>query len=288
MTSLPSFLAEYQRAVADQLARHVPAEDEAPQDVHRAMRYTLLAPSKRVRGVVAYLCAELVGRAEHAAGVAVSVEFVHAASLILDDLPCMDDAPLRRGRPANHVVFGEATALLASYALLTCGFGVVTETYEPTLATRIVRLLTDTVGTAGLIGGQADDLAAQGAVTFERLERIHRLKTGALFSAAATAGALTAGGGPREIAQLAAYAKNLGLAFQIIDDVLDVAGDPEVTGKAIRLDAKKTTFVAFSGVDGARALARELCETADRALAPFGSRADKLRLLSAFIGGRTA
>ena len=119
------------------------------------------------------------------------------------------------------------------------------------------------------------------------LERIHRGKTGSLFVAAATSGALVAGGGAEPVASLAAYAKNLGLAFQIIDDLLDVEGDPAQTGKAVRADARRTTFVSFSGVAGARQLARELCETADRALAPFGRRADRLRELSAFVAGRS-
>ena len=137
------------------------------------------------------------------------------------------------------------------------------------------------------IAGQAEDLSSTDReISFETLERIHRRKTGALFSAAATAGALTSGASADDIAALAAYAKNLGLAFQIVDDLLDVTGRPEETGKAVRLDAKKTTFVSFSGVHGARQLAAELCHTADAALAPFGRRADRLRELSAFVAGR--
>ncbi|MFN8061373.1 MAG: polyprenyl synthetase family protein [Vicinamibacterales bacterium] len=283
---MPDFLVSHQRVLADELSRHVPSEHEAPEGVHRAMRYTLLAPSKRVRGVLAFLSAELCGHVDRALPAAVAVELVHAASLILDDLPCMDDAPLRRGRPSNHVAFGEATALLAAFALLSRAFGVVADGYPPAVATRITKLLADTVGSTGLIAGQADDLEATGPLSFERLERIHRLKTGVLFNAAAVAGALGAGGSPDELTQLSAYAKNLGLAFQIIDDMLDVTGDPAVTGKAARQDAKKTTFVAFSGLDGARALAQELCDTADQALAPFGPRAERLRKLSAFVAGR--
>jgi len=143
------------------------------------------------------------------------------------------------------------------------------------------------VGPSGLIGGQALDLDATGqTITFETLERIHRGKTGALFVAAAACGALTAGAPKEAIAALTAYAKNLGLAFQIVDDLLDVAGTTEETGKAVRADARKTTFVSFSGIDGARQLAAELCETADRALAPFGRKADRLRELSAFVAAR--
>jgi geranylgeranyl diphosphate synthase type II len=148
-------------------------------------------------------------------------------------------------------------------------------------------IVSDAVGTGGLIGGQALDLeATDRTITFEMLERIHRGKTGALFVAAATCGAVTAGAEAEPIAALTAYAKNLGLAFQIVDDLLDVTGTSADTGKAVRADARKTTFVSFSGVDGARQLAAELCETADRALAPFGTRADRLRELSAFVAAR--
>jgi geranylgeranyl pyrophosphate synthase len=199
----------------------------------------------------------------------------------------MDDAPLRRGRPANHRQFGEATAILAAFGLLNLAYGEIARAYDPPLAARMSALISDAVGPEGLIGGQALDLAATDQqIDFEMLERIHRGKTGALFVAAATCGAITAGAAPDSIAALAAYAKNLGLAFQIIDDLLDVAGTTADTGKAVRADARKTTFVSFSGVDGARQLAAELCETADRALAPFGRKADRLRELSAFVAAR--
>jgi geranylgeranyl diphosphate synthase type II len=216
------------------------------------------------------------------------MELVHASSLILDDLPSMDDAPLRRGRRSNHLEFGEAIAILAAFGLLNLAYGTIARVYDPALASRLGALLSDAVGIDGLIGGQAADLlATEQQITFEMLERIHRGKTGALFSAAATSGALVAGAPADGVASLAAYAKNLGLAFQIIDDLLDVEGDPAETGKAVREDVKKTTFVSFSGVAGARQLATELCQTADRALAPFGRRADRLRELSAFVAARS-
>jgi len=148
-------------------------------------------------------------------------------------------------------------------------------------------LISNAVGPSGLIGGQALDLeATDQTISFETLEKIHRGKTGALFVAAAACGALTAGAAAEPIAALTAYAKNLGLAFQIVDDLLDVAGTTAETGKVVRADARKTTFVSFSGIEGARQLAAELCETADRALAPFGAKADRLRELSAFVAAR--
>jgi geranylgeranyl diphosphate synthase type II len=285
MNALPTFFADYQGRVTIELTRLMPGEGGP---VERAMAYTALAPSKQVRAVLVMLCAELCrGNAPHAVPAAAAIELVHSSSLILDDLPAMDDAPLRRGRRSNHLEFGEATAILAAFGLLNLAYGAVARAYEPPLAARMSSLLSDAIGPGGLIGGQALDLrATDQQIDFEMLERIHRGKTGALFVAAAACGALTAGAAAEPIAALSAYAKNLGLAFQIVDDLLDVAGDPDMTGKAIRADARKTTFVSFSGVDGARQLAVELCETADRALAPFGAKADRLRELSAFVAAR--
>ncbi len=286
MAFVPPFFGEYQHHVDAELQRLLPSSHEP---VERSMAYTTLAPSKRVRPVLTLLSAELcggnIGRALAAATV---MELVHASSLILDDLPSMDNAPLRRGRKANHLEFGEAIAILAAFGLLNLAFGTIARGYDAPLAARLTALLSDAIGTDGLIGGQsADLLATDQQINFEMLERIHRGKTGALFSAAATAGALTAGASAEAIGSLAAFAKNLGLAFQIVDDLLDVTGDPGQTGKAIRADVKKTTFVSFSGIAGARQLAKELCDTANLALTPFGRRADRLRELSAFVAGRS-
>ena len=285
MSALPAFFADYQARVAAELQRLVPDRGAA---VDRAMAYTALAPSKQIRGVLVQLCAELCrGSAARAVPAAAAIELVHSASLILDDLPSMDDAPLRRGRPSNHREFGEAIAILAAFGLLNLAHGAIARAYDPPMATRMSSIVSDAVGPSGLIGGQALDLAATDQdISFEMLERIHRGKTGVLFVAAATCGAITAGAAAEPVAALSAYAKNLGLAFQIIDDLLDVAGTTADTGKAIRADARKTTFVSFSGVDGARQLAAELCDTADRALTPFGAKADRLRELSAFVAGR--
>ena len=286
MMRVPPFFADYQGRVESELRRLVPGG--GGDRVQEAMAYTLHAPSKRVRAVLTMLAAELCGGgAARATTAACAVEMVHASSLILDDLPSMDNAALRRGRPANHVAYGEAIAILAAFGLLDAAFGAVVREYEPATAAALSTLVAEAVGPDGLIGGQAADLlATDQQITFEMLERIHRGKTGALFSAAATAGAVTVPAPPAAIAALQAFAKNLGLAFQIIDDLLDVEGDPEITGKPVREDLKKTTFVSFSGTDGARQLATELCHTADRALTPFGPAAARLRELSAFVAGR--
>ena len=287
MIPAPPFFAQYQAQVEAELRRLVPI---AGAGVQQSMAYTLHAPSKLVRPVLTLLTAELCGGSgARALPVAAAVEMVHASSLILDDLPSMDDAPLRRGKPSNHREFGEAIAILAAFGLLNNAFGTIAREYRGPLATDLAALLSDAVGLDGLIAGQAADLlATDQQITFQMLERIHRGKTGALFVAAATAGAVTAAAGPEPIAALAAFAKNLGLAFQIIDDLLDVEGDPADTGKATRTDVKKTTFVSFSGVGGAHQLAAELCATADTALSPFGPRADRLRELSAFVAARNA
>lgn len=286
MSAVPQFFADYQGLVDVELARLLPSDGT----VQRSMAYTILAPSKRVRPVLTLLTAELCGgSAARATPAAAVMELVHASSLILDDLPSMDDAPLRRGRKSNHLVFGEGIAILAAFGLLNLAYATLARAYEPHIVVRLATLLSDAIGADGLIGGQAEDLlATDRQITFEVLERIHRGKTGALFSAAATAGAVTSGAPPDAVASLAAFAKNLGLAFQVIDDLLDVEGDPAKTGKASREDVKKTTFVSFSGIAGARQLAAELCHTADLALAPFGRRADRLRELSAFVAARRA
>lgn len=286
MSAVPQFFADYQALVDVELARLLPSDGT----VQRSMAYTILAPSKRVRPVLTLLTAELCGgSAARATPAAAVMELVHASSLILDDLPSMDDAPLRRGRKSNHLVFGEGIAILAAFGLLNLAYATLARAYDPHIVVRLATLLSDAIGADGLIGGQAEDLlATDRQITFEVLERIHRGKTGALFSAAATAGAVTSGAPPDAVASLAAFAKNLGLAFQVIDDLLDVEGDPAKTGKAIREDVKKTTFVSFSGIAGARQLAAELCHTADLALAPFGRRADRLRELSAFVAARRA
>jgi geranylgeranyl diphosphate synthase type II len=286
MIAAPPFFAAYQTLVNAELDRLIPDDRTM---VSRSMAYTVRAPSKRVRPVLTLLAAELCGGASSRATTAAAVmELVHASSLILDDLPSMDDAPLRRGQKANHLEFGEAIAILAAFGLLNLAYGTLARTYEPSICTRLVSILSDAVGSDGLIGGQATDLlATDQQISFETLERIHRGKTGALFSAAATTGAVVSGATTDIIRSLSAYAKNLGLAFQIIDDLLDVEGDPRETGKAVREDLKKTTFVSFSGIQGARQLAVELCQTADRALEPFGKRADRLRELSQFVAGRS-
>jgi geranylgeranyl diphosphate synthase type II len=259
------------------------------QAVERAARASLLAPAKRLRPILTLLVTELFrGEPLRVLPAAAAVEMIHTASLILDDLPCMDDAALRRGRPACHVAHGEATAVLAAFALINRAYEVLAEGWKggPDAGVRaeIARRLAAAVGGDGMIAGQAEDLDRAGqSIDFATLEFIHSRKTGALFTAAASIGALAARAAPGEVAAVAAYAKNLGLAFQIVDDLIDVTGDVAVTGKDVGQDARKTTFVSFAGAPGAQVLAAELVATSERALEQFGPKARVLRDLARFV-----
>jgi geranylgeranyl diphosphate synthase type II len=255
------------------------------------MRYAALGGGKRVRPVLALAVAELCGArpADAVVDVACAVELVHASSLVLDDLPSMDDAQLRRGRPTVHRAFGEDVAILAAFALLNRAYALVAEAGQRLALRRygpeeMIHRLTDAVGTRGLVGGQALDLASTPAdVDLERLEFIHSHKTGALFLAAAELGAMAADAKRKDLDAVSRYAKNLGLAFQIEDDLLDALATPAETGKDAKQDLGKATFVGLLGVDGARALADELLAFAGASLTPFGARAEPLRALAELV-----
>jgi geranylgeranyl pyrophosphate synthase len=295
---LDSRLDAHARRVEQRLPTLLPAESERPETVHRAMRYAALGGGKRVRPVLALAVAELCGaRADDdVVDVACAVELVHASSLVLDDLPSMDDAQLRRGRPTVHRAFGEDVAILAAFALLNRAFALVAEAgqrldlrrYTPE---EMSHRLAEAVGTGGLVGGQALDLASTPAdVDLERLEFIHSHKTGALFSAAAELGAMAADAKRKELDLVSRYAKNLGLAFQIEDDLLDALATPEETGKDAKQDLGKATFVGLLGVDGARTLADELLAFAISSVTQFGAKAQPLRALAELVAapGRRA
>lgn len=260
--------------------------------VEAAAEDSLFAPAKRLRPIVSLLVADVLRgdpRAVLPAGCA--VEMVHTASLILDDLPSMDDASQRRGRPACHVAHGEATAILAAFALMSRGYEILAEGWPeaPDAAARGAwsRDLARAVGLDGMIAGQSTDLLmAERTIDFPTLEFIHSRKTGALFMCAAGLGAAGARATPADTAAVVAYAKNLGLAFQIVDDLIDVSGRSEEAGKDVGQDLKKTTFVSFSGVAGARQLAEELVGTSIEALAGFGPRAQPLRDLARYVVAR--
>jgi geranylgeranyl diphosphate synthase type II len=287
--NLERFWSEARTVLDEALAQAVPAADATPGALHDAMRYTLLSPGKRVRGALVLASCELFrGSREEALPLACAVEMVHAASLILDDLPSMDDATLRRGKPALHRVGGEANAILASVALLNAAFGALAQAgSRARVRQRAAACLVRAIGADGLIGGQVVDLEATGRrLDLAALEFVHSHKTGALFIAAAELGALAGGAHARDVEALRAYAKNLGLAFQITDDLLDYSGDPATTGKDAGMDREKTTFVDLCGIDGSRRLVDELIESALDALSGFRARADVLRALAEYVRGR--
>jgi geranylgeranyl diphosphate synthase, type II len=264
-----------------------------PSHLAEAIRYCLLAPGKRLRPTLVLLAGEACGGTVDAAlSAAVAIEMVHAYSLVHDDLPAMDNDDLRRGRPTCHRQFDEATAILAGDALLARAFDTLASGVQPAeRAAACCAELARAAGPEALVGGQADDLAAEfHHIGLERLQSIHRRKTGALFRASLQLGAITAGASAEQQAALAAYGDNLGLAFQIVDDLLDVSGQEARVGKRLGKDRDrgKVTYPALLGVDESRLRARGLIEQATAALAPLGERAKPLADLAEFVGRRSA
>ena len=291
MTAAPG-MDETVRGIEAELDRLVPPAEQVPAALHRAMRDALLAPGKRLRPILTLVTGGMFDApARPLLQAACAVEMVHAASLILDDLPCMDDARLRRGRPCCHLVHGESTAILAAFGLLNRAFGILSA-LPPTglpdgAVTEAGTVLSGAIGSAGLIGGQIVDLeAGRGQAGLETLEFIHSHKTGRLFAAAADLGALLGGAGGRERATLERFARNLGLAYQIVDDLLDLGDDASRIGKDVGQDAGRATFVTVCGAEGARTLAAELFDHAEQALAGLGRTAAPLLALAAGIRSR--
>lgn len=266
-----------------------------PPKILEAMRYSLLGGGKRLRPALVIAAASLYGLpADLVMPTACALEMIHTYSLVHDDLPCMDDDDLRRGRPTNHKVYGEATATLVGDGLLTMAFEmlgrqVLMPGIDPARAIRVVTEVAAGAGAAGMVGGQVEDLEWEGRhAGGPQLERIHALKTGALFRASLRAGAILGGAADSELAALDRYADQFGLAFQIQDDLLDVIGDAEKTGKGVGRDARhdKSTYVSLYGLEGAQVRARSAVAEATAALAPFGERAQILRSLAEFVVDR--
>ncbi len=275
----------WRRMVDDRLAELMPDEKTDPRPLHESMRYTLLAGGKRIRPVLTIQVATDLGASEEAVlDAACAVEMVHAASLILDDLPCMDDAQLRRGRKANHLVFGEDTAILAATALLNRAFGVIAECEHLPAQTRIdlTRLLSESVGSNGIIAGQFCDLRIRHGHGDDvaGLTEMYGQKTGALFVAALEAGARVAGVDDVWVKAVREYGVNLGLAFQLLDDLLDTFGTCEDIGKDIHQDDEKSTLASRLGADGTRQEVHRYIESAASALAPLGPSGHQLANLA--------
>ncbi|MEZ6194417.1 MAG: polyprenyl synthetase family protein [Planctomycetota bacterium] len=288
-----SFLVR-RAAVEAALAEVVAEAETAAGRIARGEALALRAPGKRVRPVAAILAGEALGASrEEIMPFAVAVELVHTASLILDDLPAMDDAELRRGRPTLHREIGEADAILVGVSLVSRAFAAASRagrTRRPRagLTAELVAILDRALGARGMCEGQAADLAADPATAdFAALEAIHRMKTGALFTAALEGASRIAGAGAAETDALGRFGRNLGLAFQIADDVLDLAGNPDKMGKDVARDhGRRVTFVSLFGIEESRRAIGRLHRTAEEALAPLGRRGADLIALARYLEAR--
>lgn len=278
-------------AAVEEWLRHCFDGRDGHADLYDAMRYSLLAGGKRLRPVLLLeTCRMCGGDTETALPFACAVEMLHTYSLIHDDLPCMDDDDLRRGRPTNHRVYGEATAVLAGDALLTAAFETMLENGKSLPAERILTAascLGQAAGARGMVGGQALDMAGEGhALTLGEVEELQRLKTGALISAAAEMGCILAGGSEEQRAAVRRYAQKLGLAFQIQDDMLDVTGDEATLGKPVGSDTEneKTTFVTLKGLEECARLVEQLTREGEKALSLFEDASFLCWLADSLVG----
>jgi geranylgeranyl diphosphate synthase, type II len=293
MSSSTAAIDETLQTLRDQvnarLARYVRPAPGLPQRLHEAMSYSLLAGGKRLRPLLVLLsCEACGGDVDRALPAACALEMVHTYSLVHDDLPAMDNDDLRRGRPTNHVVFGEALAILAGDGLLTLAFEIVANEVSPAgVAASCCADLARSAGMCGMVGGQVADLEAEGRMTssLEELESIHRRKTAALLSSAMTMGARIALANDETIERMELYGRCLGLAFQITDDLLDVRGNEILLGKAVRKDASrgKLTYPSLLGEEASAVRAGCLIAEACRCLEPLGERGRRLEALAQFV-----
>ncbi len=295
---IKSYLARKRKFVEAGLEKLMLREEGVFAGHVRAMRYSLFVGGKRVRPILCLAAAETVSADVNTASrvlpVACALELIHTYSLIHDDLPAMDDDDLRRGRPTNHKVFGEAEAILAGDGLLTLAFEFLSDGANSSIGAdvrlEIIHTIATAAGSRGMVGGQALDIDNENneAIPYELLRTIHASKTGALITASVKSGALAAGAEPSQVESLSRYGKKIGLAFQIADDLLNVSSTTEQLGKAAGSDAHrgKSTYPAFFGMEKTRALARETVDEALAALADFDHRADPLRSLAEYIINR--
>lgn len=295
LTSLafPAWMQATQAAFETALGQHLPATSIVPHGLHEAMRYAALDGGKRVRPLLVFAAGYLFNAPQDLLNrAACAVEMIHAYSLVHDDMPCMDDDALRRGKPTVHVKYDEATALLAGDALQAQAFLVLAQAEQSERALPLIRLLAEAAGSVGMCGGQAIDLASVGkTLNLAQLEQMHQLKTGALLRASVLMGA-TCGKqlNQNEQSALHTYANAVGLAFQVVDDILDATADTATLGKTAGKDAadNKPTYVSLLGLDASRALAAKLSEDAHQALLPLGEAAHYLHALADLIVHRNA
>jgi geranylgeranyl diphosphate synthase, type II len=289
---LKSYLIDRQKAVDRALNGFLPKATVSPATIHKAMRYSLFAGGKRLRPVLCLAAAEACGgRMSAALPLACAVECIHTYSLIHDDLPSMDNDDLRRGRATCHKVFGDGVAILAGDALLTIAFEIATQTKETRRypLREVVLEIAMAAGSRQLIAGQVADLEGEGRrINRAQLRYIHENKTAALLTASVRLGAMAANAGTKELAAITAFGRALGLAFQVIDDILDVTQTSEKLGKSAGKDvaAQKATYPAVIGLEKSRAEARRLTAKAHSALANFGRSADRLREIAKHLLAR--
>ena len=286
-------LACYASQIEEALVEALPSDPDTPPDLLEAMRYSLMAGGKRLRPILGLLAAEACGAdPRDAMPAACAVEMVHTYSLIHDDLPAMDDDDLRRGQPTSHVAFGEAMAILAGDALLTRAFEILAaDLPDPVVAAECCRVLASAGGSDGMVGGQVADLAATNTSPesvddpLQVLGDIHRRKTGRLLAASLELGAVVAGADKQVRESLLDYGQQVGLAFQVADDLLDVEGDINRTGKTSGRDAHlgKWTYPALAGNDKSRRLARNCIASACAAVEPLGEAGEPLKVLAEFV-----
>ncbi|HTD53748.1 MAG TPA: farnesyl diphosphate synthase [Silvibacterium sp.] len=277
------------------LERLLPGEDVVPASIHKAMRHSTFAGGKRLRPILAMEAARMIGKGELPPGVenlGAAIEMLHTYSLIHDDLPALDNDDLRRGKPTCHVVFGEAIAILAGDALQTLAYQTLAGLRCPAGATvQIIRLIAEATGTVeGMIGGQVLDLEGEHSKpTAESVDAIHRAKTGALIRVSLVTGGVYAGGNAEDVHRLTEFGRKAGLAFQIVDDVLDVTQDSEHLGKTAGKDltSDKATWPAVFGIEASRAHAEKLIAEAFAVLGPYGDAAEGLKAVARYLVERT-
>ena len=288
-----SYLNTSQSRIEVALRQHLPSLQRLPIELHEAMHYSVMTPGKRIRPLLVYATGYACGAApEMLDKPACAVEYIHVFSLIHDDLPTMDDDDLRRGQPTCHVKFGEAIAILAGDALQSLAFEVLCNSdINETRRLKMIATLASASGSHGMAGGQVMDLTATGSdSTLAELENLHIHKTGALIRSSVLMGAMAASGETQQLQQLDHYGKCIGLAFQIVDDILDITGDTESLGKTGGKDAaqQKTTYASLLGLSQARKRAAQLYDDAIASLESFDKRADPLRELAQLIIHRSS
>ena len=284
-------LTERISVIDKSLDNYIATENNPQSLIYDAMRYSVFAGGKRLRPILMWETARIFGKDwDDVKPFACALEMIHTYSLIHDDLPAMDNDDLRRGLPTSHIKFGEDIAILAGDALLNKSFEIIAESdIEPKVAMKALKVLSTASGTEGMIGGQVVDLKSEGAeITLEQMQYIHSLKTGALIRAACTVGAILSDASPAEIEAIDEYALNLGIAFQIRDDILDVTGDTNDLGKPVGSDADlmKNTYITMCGLDKSELLVKEFSQKAKDALSVFSDKNAFLLRLTDYLINR--